>query len=66
MEVDFIDGHIKKNQEKMAQIELTIKIINDLICKHCVHRFETDYIDITPERSQRITYCIICEYTKND
>jgi len=29
----------------------------------CQHEFETDYIDITPERSERITYCKICEYT---
>lgn len=30
----------------------------------CNHEFEEDVIDITPDRSQKITYCKICEYTK--
>ena len=30
----------------------------------CNHEFVEDAIDITPERSQNITYCKICEYTK--
>jgi len=29
----------------------------------CNHEFVNDMIDITPERSQYITYCIKCEYT---
>jgi hypothetical protein len=34
------------------------------IYKLCDHEFEEDIIDITPERSEKITYCKICEYTK--
>jgi hypothetical protein len=34
------------------------------IYKLCEHEFEEDIIDITPERSEKITYCKICEYTK--
>ena len=30
----------------------------------CKHIFEDDYIDITPERSEKITYCSICECSK--
>jgi hypothetical protein len=30
----------------------------------CNHEFEDDMIDINPERSQNITYCKICGYTK--
>jgi hypothetical protein len=30
----------------------------------CTHDFCEDDIDITPERSQKIIYCIKCEYTK--
>jgi len=30
----------------------------------CNHEFEEDMIDINPERSQNITYCKICGYTK--
>ena len=31
--------------------------------KICRHDFVEDEIDITPEKSQRIEYCKICEYT---
>jgi hypothetical protein len=30
----------------------------------CSHEFVKDTIDITPDRSENITYCSICEYTK--
>lgn len=30
----------------------------------CVHEFITDTIDIDPDKSNNITYCKICEYTK--
>ncbi len=32
--------------------------------KMCVHDFIEDWIDIDPDRSQRIVYCRICEMTK--
>ena len=28
--------------------------------KNCKHKFIVDYVDITPERSQRIEYCKKC------
>jgi hypothetical protein len=30
----------------------------------CKHDFERDTIDISPDKSQNITYCKICGYTK--
>ena len=30
----------------------------------CIHEYETDLIDITPERSENITYCKFCGFTK--
>ena len=30
----------------------------------CDHVFIRDLIDITPDVSKEITYCILCEYTK--
>ena len=30
----------------------------------CKHEYITDTIDITPEKSQQITYCVFCESTK--
>jgi hypothetical protein len=30
----------------------------------CEHEYVTDTIDITPEESRQITYCVFCESTK--
>jgi hypothetical protein len=30
----------------------------------CKHEYITDTIDIDPEKSQQITYCVFCESTK--
>jgi len=37
-----------------------------MICKdsECEHQFIHDLIDIGPDKSLEITYCILCEYTK--
>jgi len=40
------------------------RICENKIAELCKHEFEEDIIDITPERSEKITYCKICEYTK--
>lgn len=39
--------------------EIKIKIL-------CKHEFVNDMIDISPERTQNITYCKICEYTMHN
>jgi|688.fasta_scaffold567811_2 hypothetical protein len=41
-------------------IESAIEDIED----HCEHEWIDDLIDITPDRSQHITYCKHCEITK--
>lgn len=51
------------NDKKKEQQEL-IELYKDRIYNLCHHNFEEDYIDITPERSQNITYCTICESNK--
>jgi hypothetical protein len=39
--------------------------IQHLIFKNqCNHEYITDTIDITPEKSQEITYCVLCESMK--
>jgi hypothetical protein len=48
----------KKEQEEL------LELYKDRIYKLCNHNFENDEIDITPERSQTITYCTICESNK--
>jgi len=42
-----------------------VKQISRLEMKRiCKHEYITDMIDIDPEKSQMITYCIFCESTK--
>ena len=35
-----------------------------IITEICVHKWTNDYIDISPELSQKICYCVKCEVTK--
>jgi hypothetical protein len=39
-------------------------IIDDKINNICIHEWVEDYIDITPDRSQYISYCRLCEITQ--
>ena len=62
------DLTVKKNVYKTAKMKINDKI-NDLLAitnkqLQCHHNFIDDYIDLGPERSQKITYCTLCEYTK--
>ena len=49
---------------KIKHISQTIKNVTNDIHQNCVHEFVDDSIDIDCECSQNITYCTICEYTK--
>ena len=62
-----------KFQPKESKVQLELKLNHAKHCRTycnrkinqiCVHEFVTDTIDITPDNSQSITYCRICEYTK--
>ncbi len=61
---DYIKNNIEEFEDKICEIELTIKYLNELIFNNCEHDFVEDLIDINPDKSQRIIYCKICEYTK--
>ncbi len=50
-----------KKKERICKLK---NMCSTLVQQHCNHDFVDDYIDITPERSEKITYCRICEYTK--
>jgi hypothetical protein len=43
-------------QNLLENIDTTLK-------SECKHVYEEDYFDITPDRSQKITYCKICYCT---
>jgi hypothetical protein len=52
--------------EKIKHFQDLINNCNNELDHLCCHNFIDDVIDITPERSQSITYCSICETMKND
>ena len=52
--------------DKLEYITKLRDICNHKLEQLCEHNYIEDTIDITPERSQTITYCTICEYTKHE
>ena len=48
---------------KKQDIQVLKNICDKKILEICNHTFIEDTIDITPDRSQNIRYCSICEYT---
>ena len=63
---EYIEDEINDYDKKINNLEEIIKYLNELICNNCEHTFVDDLIDITPDKSQNITYCTICEYTKEN
>ena len=54
---------ILQNSHGCANVEYN-KIMSDIksfLSNYCIHEWTTDDIDITPEISQKITYCELCE-----
>lgn len=73
-ELDKADAEYFLNKFKPlhSKEQLNIRLNHAQYCKNycnrkiqqiCVHEFIKDTIDITPEISQNITFCRICEYT---
>lgn len=57
----------------MSQVNETIVVVeevatnkNIVINSICCHEWIIDYIDISPELSQKICYCVKCEVTKGE
>jgi hypothetical protein len=63
---EYITEQVNEYEKKILELDLTIEYLNQFICHSCEHTFVEDVIDITPDRSQNITYCTICEYTKEE
>lgn len=49
----------------VEEISTNKNIVKDKLNNICVHEWIEDYIDICPETSQKICYCVKCEVTKN-
>jgi len=54
-----------KYKREIFDIKCIIDDINNKMYKICKHEFVQDEIDINPEKTQRIEYCKICEYTND-
>jgi hypothetical protein len=61
---EYINDEINEYNKKIIELELTIEHLTRFIYDKCEHNFVEDVIDITPDKSQNIIYCTICEYTK--
>ena len=53
-----------KYKTELSEIKHLINNVNYSIYELCEHEFVEDEVELTPERSQKIEYCSICEYTK--
>lgn len=51
--------------ERKKHIEHLRSICHSKVLELCCHQIVEDLIDISPEKSQTIRYCDICEYTEN-
>ena len=47
----------------LNETEIYLIELNKRIHQICCHEFVNDMIDISPDKSMRICYCKICEYT---
>jgi len=61
---EYIIDQIHEYEKKITELELSIEHLNQIIYTNCEHTFVEDVFDITPDKSLNITYCTICEYTK--
>ena len=52
-----LKGELETKQELLKKIE-------NVIYKNCKHNWTDDWIDIAPDTSKRIIYCLHCELQK--
>ena len=50
--------------EQFTDFKQIKKLCDDKIVQLCSHEFVDDSIDIDPDKSENITYCTICGFTK--
>ena len=65
-------NELSNNSYNVEESKLIIQKIQDnflLYKQHvyniCSHEMETDFIDITPDKSKMISYCRICGFTED-
>jgi hypothetical protein len=51
---------LQRDNELVSRIENLTNIVEQKIKSVCKHEYVEDYIDVDPERSQRVCYCNKC------
>ena len=60
LKIDYLNLYNANNSEDISK---SIKAVTECINNTCPHTFVVDMIDITPDKSQTITYCEKCYMT---
>ena len=53
-----------KYKNEINELKYLINNINYQLGQLCEHEYEEDEIDVSPDKSIKIEYCKICEYSK--
>jgi hypothetical protein len=56
-----LENDVQGMQYTLEIRKAEIKFLAELLQEHCNHKWTTDMIDITPDRSMHISYCEKCE-----
>jgi hypothetical protein len=62
--ISILNKEMNRLEEEIKVTEKHLLTINKNIQHICVHDFVEDYVDIDPDRSVKIVFCQVCEYTK--
>ena len=61
LELNSMNGQDTSRQYAMHRLKDMIKYLDTILKNECRHEYVTsDYIDITPDKGQNITYCETC------
>ena len=63
-DIQFLIKTKEEYNEKVKNIGFFKDFIKQKMMDCCQHNFVKDEIDISPEKSQQIEYCSICDFTK--
>lgn len=62
VECSYICQRIPENLQSV-EFKNIVNIINNFLLNHCEHDIVNDSIDIDPDKSESISYCIKCNIT---
>ena len=58
---DSLEREIQSLKNSIEEHEMNLQTIKSFLRKYCSHEWVIDDIDIDPDRSRRIKYCLKCE-----